>query len=208
MKHVSSRTVYNHWNAQRGRRAAPERAQIDPAAIRHALSDTFMLAADFVDQLRFRLAGTRVCALFAREVKGEDFSALWSEASRKGVDELLDILINEKIGVVAGLSGRTADGAATALEMLLLPLAHAGQSRIRALGVLAPLAPPYWLGTAPVTELELSTLRHVGGATAEMLGPTPIPDPIRIRHGLVVYSGGRETPLDKRSANAPLTIEP
>ena len=54
----------------------PSAADIDPAAIRHALGDTFMLAADFVDQLRFRLAGTRVCALFCREIKGEAFSAL------------------------------------------------------------------------------------------------------------------------------------
>ena len=162
MKHASTRAVYDYWNRQRGHRAAPERADIDPAAIRHALGDTFMLAADFVDQLRFRLAGTRVCALFAREIKGEGFSELWSAASREAIDDLLDILINEKIGVVAGLSGRTADGAATDLEMLLLPLAHSGQSRIRALGVLAPLCRPYWLGTAPVTELELGSLRHIG----------------------------------------------
>ena len=58
------------------------RAEIDPAAIRHALGDIFMLAADFVDGIRFRLAGTRVCALFGRELKGERFNALWSEASR------------------------------------------------------------------------------------------------------------------------------
>ena len=103
MKHASTRTVYDYWNTQRGHRAAPERADIDPAAIRHALSDTFILAADFVDQLRFRLAGTRVCALFAREIKGEAFSALWSEASRESIDDLLGILVNEKAGVVAGV---------------------------------------------------------------------------------------------------------
>ena len=197
MKHASTRTVYDYWNTQRGHRAAPERADIDPAAIRHALSDTFILAADFVDQLRFRLAGTRVCALFAREIKGEGFGELWSEASRETVDDLLDILINEKIGVVAGLSGRTADGAATDLEMLLLPLAHSGQSRIRALGVLAPLVPPYWLGTAPIAELELGSMRHIGPRTAGMPLLVPEPDPIRIQHGFTVYSGGRENPPEE-----------
>ncbi len=78
MKHASTRALYGYWNERRGNRPAPERAEIDPAAIRHALGDTFMLAADFVDELRFRLAGTRVCALFCREIKGEAFSALWS----------------------------------------------------------------------------------------------------------------------------------
>jgi len=134
MKHTSTRAVFDYWNKLRGNRAAPERADIDPGEIRHALSDTFMLAADFVDQLRFRLAGTRVCALFAREIKGEAFNELWPEMSREAIDELLAIVIDENVGVVAGLSGRTADGAATDLEMLLLPLAHTGQGRIRALG--------------------------------------------------------------------------
>jgi hypothetical protein len=59
------------------------RSEIDPAAIRHALGDTFMLAADFIGGIRIRLAGTRVCALFSREIKGEPFNALWTEASRR-----------------------------------------------------------------------------------------------------------------------------
>ena len=110
MKHPSTRAVFDYWNKKRGSRPAPERADIDPTEIRHALSDTFMLAADFVDQLRFRLAGTRVCALFGREIKGEAFSALWSESSRKSIDDLLANVNNQATGVVAGLTARTEDG--------------------------------------------------------------------------------------------------
>ena len=146
MKHPSTRALYAYWNQKRGNRAAPDRSDIDPAAIRHALGDTFMLAADFVDELRFRLAGTRVCALFCREIKGEAFPALWSEESRKGIEDLLTIVTNETLGAVAGLTGRTADGSEADVEILLLPLAHLGHARIRALGVLAPIVPPYWLG--------------------------------------------------------------
>jgi len=133
MKHPSTRALFDYWNERRGNRPAPERADIDPAAIRHALGDTFMLAADFVDELRFRLAGTRVCALFCREIKGEAFPALWSEESRKGIEDLLTIVTNETLGAVAGLTGRTADGSEADLEILLLPLAHLGHARIRAL---------------------------------------------------------------------------
>jgi hypothetical protein len=201
MKHPSSRLVYEYWERKRGNRPAPERADIDPTDIRHALSDTFMLAADFVDQLRFRLAGTRVCALFAREIKGEAFTALWSEASRRTVEEVLAIVTGESTGVVAGLSARTEDSAETDVELLLLPLAHTGHARIRALGVLAPAAAPYWLGAKPVTELTLGTLRHIG---ADAVGrPVPLLVPAangsRIRHGFVVYSGGRETPSGKQT---------
>src|SRR5690348_18128600 len=51
--------------------------------IRHVLGDTFMLSADFIDELRFRLAGTRVCALFGREIKGESFTSFWGDSDRK-----------------------------------------------------------------------------------------------------------------------------
>ena len=71
MKNQSTRVIYDHWNRQRGQRSAPTRSEIDPAALRHELGDTFMLAADFIDGIRFRLAGTRVCALRHPATLGE-----------------------------------------------------------------------------------------------------------------------------------------
>ena len=200
MKHPSTRALYAYWNQKRGNRAAPDRADIDPAAIRHALGDTFMLAADFVDELRFRLAGTRVCALFCREIKGEAFTELWSEDSRDRIEALLAIVNDEILGAVAGVTARTADGNDTDLEILLLPLAHVRHARIRALGMLAPVVPPYWLGERPVVELTLGTLRHIGPETDRLGAPQFASTPFggRRRHGLVVYSGDREAPSGER----------
>ncbi len=201
MKHASTRALFDYWNAKRGDRPAPDRNEIDPAAIRHALGDTFMLAADFVDQLRFRLAGTRVCALFCREIKGEELLALWSETSVPPVEDLLTVVNNEKVGAVAGAIGRCEDGAAVELEFMLLPLAHTGHARIRALGVLAPVVPPYWLGEKPVVSLELGTLRHIGSdlENYEAPGLAPANVDVRLRHGFVVYNGGLESPTGKRT---------
>jgi hypothetical protein len=201
MKHQSTRTVFDYWNMKRGNRPAPERADIDPTEIRNVLSDTFMLAADFVDQLRFRLAGTRVCALFGREIKGEAFAALWNETSCKAIEDLLADVTNEATGAAAGLTARTEDGAEADLELLLLPLAHVGHARIRALGVLAPTVPPYWIGAKPVVELELGTVRHVGPGAESRLAPRLVAAATgsQIRHGFVVYSGGRETPSGERT---------
>jgi len=195
MKHQSTRAVFDYWNKKRGTRMAPERADIDPTEIRHALSDTFMLAADFVDQLRFRLAGTRVCALFGHEIKGEVFASLWSEASREAIEDVLTVVTHEANGAVAGLTARAEDGAEADLELLLLPLAHGGHARIRALGVLTPTVTPYWIGAKPVVELDLGTLRHIGADTDIAIAPRLVPAAIgsRVRHGFVVYSGGRET---------------
>ena len=193
MKHASSQIVLTHWSERRRNRAAPERNDIDPGVIRHALGDTFMLAADFVGELRFRLAGTRTCALFGREVKGESFRSFWSEESRRQIDPLLKIVADESIGAVAGLTGTTADGTELDVEMLLLPLAHSGQARIRALGVLAPVTAPFWLGEKPVIELGLRTLRHIGGAAAQ---DGRLPAGAR-RNGFIVYRGGREAPGER-----------
>jgi hypothetical protein len=200
MKHASTRTVHAYWEEKRGTRLAPERADIDPIAIRHALGDTFMLAADFVDQLRFRLAGTRVCALFCREIKGEEFSGIWSEQSRKPVADLMTVVTGEAIGAVAGLTGHAADGATIDLELLLLPLAHIGHARIRALGVLAPIAPSYWIGVKPIAELTLGTLRHLGPEIEQV--PAPLQPEVEgrtVRHGFTVYSGGRGTSSSERT---------
>jgi hypothetical protein len=201
MKHQSTRAVFDYWNKKRGTRLAPARADIDPTEIRHALSDTFMLAADFVDFLRFRLAGTRVCALFGREIKGEAFTDLWSDASRQSIDDLLAIVNKEATGAVAGLTARTEDGAEADLELLLLPLAHVGHARIRAIGVLAPAVTPYWIGAKPVTELTFGTLRHVGPDADSSIVPRLVPAAAgsRVQHGFVVYSGGRETPSGDRT---------
>jgi hypothetical protein len=75
--------------------------------------------------------------------------------------------------------------------MLLLPLAHPGQTRIRSLGVLAPMAPPFWLGEKPIVELTLRTLRHIDGDLAVPTGAR--------RHGFTVYRGGRDATETERT---------
>lgn len=195
MKHSSSRALYAYWDVQRGTRTAPERADIDPAAIRHILADTFVLAADFVEENRFRLAGTKVCSLFCRELKDEAFAALWSGESRKAITNLLAIVGDETLGVVAGATGSSRDGLGVELEMLLLPLARRGHARVRALGILAPVTFPYWLGAHPLVELRLGALRHVG-PSVETDVPSPLIAPVaggRVRNGFVVYDGGRSS---------------
>jgi len=199
MKHASTRAVFAHWNERRGNRPAPGRSDIDPAAISRALGDTFMLSADFVDQLRFRLAGTRVCALFCREIKGEMLSDLWSEKNRGSIENVLSLVMTETSGVVTGLTGRADDGSAVDLEMLMLPLARLGHARTSVLGVLAPAAPVYWIGVKPVVDFEFKTIRHLGSGpvhyTAARLPAAA--DGSHVQRSFTVYDGGRAEPATK-----------
>jgi hypothetical protein len=81
------------------------------------------------------------------------------------VHELVAAVVDENVGIVAGVLGPTEQGAEIDLELLLLRLALDGRTRVRALGALAPVATPVWLGIRPVTALDLGTFRHleIGG---------------------------------------------
>jgi hypothetical protein len=195
MKHPSCRDLFAYWNEQRDGRPAPDRAEIEPGAIRHLLGDTFILAPEAADQYTFRLAGTRVCALFCRELRRQDFHTLWREGERLAIRELLAAVTDEKVGVVASVTGRTSERSplAVKLELLLLPLGDWRAHEPRVLGLLAPMAVPYWIGVKPVRALELGSIRHVGSALDLADGPQLAPATLAGRpyHGLVVYDGGR-----------------
>ena len=66
--------------------------------------------------------------------------------------------------MVASANGRTAEGWAQDLELLLLPLAHRGDTHARMIGALAPLTAPFWLGSAHLGALTLGTIRHLDPA--------------------------------------------
>lgn len=188
MKHTASRELFAYWDERRGTRAAPERVEIEPGAIRQALSDAFILALDQGAGHPFRLAGTRICALFGRELKGESFIGLWAAASQPTVGDLLAILDQEHVGTVAGVTAQSDHGEPIELELLLLPLGATRPSLARTIGILAPLKIPQWLGSSPIGALTLGSRRHIGAAVETRLLPrfmTP-----RRRH-LVVHDGGR-----------------
>ena len=58
MKHPSIRELFDYWNERRGGRDMPERADIEPAAIRRVLADTFILSFEPAAGHPFRIAGT------------------------------------------------------------------------------------------------------------------------------------------------------
>jgi hypothetical protein len=189
MKHPASRELYAYWQELRGRRPAPERAEIEPAAVRQILSETFILTLDPVCGYPFRLAGTRVCALFARELKGESFAGLWDEPSRRTVLDLLTVLRNELVGTVAGVTAHDASGQPVELELLLLPLTANRPNLARCMGVLAPFKTPQSIGVSPIGALSLGSRRHVGATVDKRLLPKFFAP--RSRRGLIVHEGGR-----------------
>lgn len=193
MKHPSNRELFNYWNKQRSDRLAPERADIDPAAIRKVLGDTFVLAADSTANHQFRIAGTRLCALFGRELKGESFLKLWHRSGQTAIREMIAVVMEEKVGVVASVTAATSDEALAPiqLEMTMLPLSYSSRGEARVMGAMAPMAVPYWLGVRAIGPLTLGMFRHIGSGLDVASAPRLQAAEGRVRHGLTVYDGGR-----------------
>jgi hypothetical protein len=208
MKHPTSRLLHAYWDRLRGERAAPERAEIEPGAIRNLLADSLILELDMPGRAaHLRLAGTRVCALFGRELKGESMAGLWGAAAADPW-RLIEIVASDTVGVVAGLQGRTAQDECVDLELILLPLRHRGLTQARILGALSPTVVPHWLGLRPIEGLATTSLRVLAGQEAAASPafarapdgaeavlrdlPAPANDSLPLRRGhLLVHRGGR-----------------
>jgi len=203
MRNRSLCELFDYWNERRGRRPAPDRTEIEPGAIRRALADVFILSFEPRNGHPFRIAGTRVCALFGRELKAKAFLDLWSPQDRARIDALIAVTAEEAIGVLAGATFKpvvdtqvdASPDTSLALELLLLPLAYHGRTDARLIGALAPRTSPYpyWLGTCAPAYLDLMTHRFLGHAPAvsrsgEVVVLPAVPG--RVRHGFVVYDGG------------------
>jgi hypothetical protein len=193
MKLGATRELYTYWDRLRGGRLAPERAEIEPGAIRRILADTFMLDFDDAAGHPFRLAGTRVCAIFGRELKQTPFMALWDEDALPAVRDLSLAIAHETSGIVASAKGLTGEDIDVSLELLLLPIAVRHDLPARLIGTLAVMQTPHWLGVNPVTALTLGGYRHVGPAidrvaTLRLIEPAPATRP---RPKLTLVDGGR-----------------
>jgi hypothetical protein len=203
MKHPTSRQLHAYWDRLRGERAAPERGEIEPGEIRNLLADSFILETDPSRRSSaVRLAGTRLCALFGRELRGSSFVDLWGGPPQPFPNpwQLVETVTDDTVGMVAGLTGFTARDEALDLELLLLPLRHRGKTQARILGALSPHCIPTWLGSRPILRVETVSLRVLDTVAPEPAAmrsfvetlPEPANDarPVRFGH-LLVHEGGR-----------------
>ena len=161
MKHAASRALHAYWDRLRGTRAAPDRADVDPGAIRTLLGDVYLLELGMPRQFTIRLAGTRLCTLFCRELKGSSLDSLFAPRDQGEIADLVTEVTGSVIPMVAGISGETAAGQTIDLELMALPLRHRGRTQSRLVGSLAALDVPYWVGTVPLERLRIVSARRL-----------------------------------------------
>src|SRR4051794_8120759 len=116
MKHPSSRAFFAYWDECRRGESAPDRSDLEPAVVRELLGDIFVLSYDHDGGHPFRVAGTRVCALLGLDLKGQGFPALFAADCRREISDLVGIVAEELVAIVAGLCAGAEDGSKVHLE--------------------------------------------------------------------------------------------
>jgi hypothetical protein len=196
LKHAANRSLYHYWDRVRGERPAPLRQEIEPADIGSILSSTFILEALDDRSYAYRLAGTRLCACFGRELKSENWLDGWSTRDREALATLLRSIVSDAAAAAVCFIAGNGRGQSVPFEIVLLPLVNRGAGYTRILGATLPLDEPYWLGAHPITEMDISDLRLIWpNAPKRFAEPTPEGDaeltlPLRRRRHLALYDGG------------------
>jgi hypothetical protein len=184
MKHPSSRAFFAYWDTQRGDARAPDRCDVEPAAVRELLGDIFVLSAHEASGYPFRVAGTRLCALFGRDLKQASFSALFSAEARPEIEEIVANVATDMLPAIAGVTATSERGATTHLELLLLPFNARAHEPISLTGLLAPMGECH----DALGELNVTSWRYLH--RPEKIMPRLVRK-LALARGFMVYEGLR-----------------
>ncbi|MBB3234597.1 PAS domain-containing protein [Phyllobacterium endophyticum] len=157
MRNDGTNELFGYWNRLRGTRAAPERREVAPASIGKNLADTFIIQALGHGEPRFRLAGTRICSIYGRELRGLAFASLWQTRDRSNIARLVKNSMTNKSVVQLNFEGRTTRGRKALFQLILLPLANEANDR-HVLGMVTSPGRPFWLESDAIIENRIQSI--------------------------------------------------
>jgi hypothetical protein len=199
MQQSTSRQLYAYWDRVRNGRIAPRRFEIEPSKIAPLLPETFIAECSGLRSYRFRLAGTKICEQFGRELRGTDLMNLWGTKDRDAFASLLRTVFTD--GAVGQVLFHAYSEAhrQVKFELVLMPLIHTSETINRVLGAVTAIEPPLWLGSVPLARQEIIEvhLHWPDGAPAFATPATPTQsaasaaEVVRsVRRRFRVYNGG------------------
>lgn len=159
-----TRELFGYWNRLRAGNAAPKRREIEPMDIRKHLADTFILESGLRKGATFRLAGTRICAIFGRELKNFSFYSLFDQTDATMMDRAVSSCFNAKSVTVLRLSGTSRTKRILDLECVLLPLENDNEGQ-RLFGAIFAIDAPYWVGADIIEHCKVVGVRVVDPST-------------------------------------------
>ncbi len=174
MRHSSVSAIFGEWQILArggdGLFRAPARAALEPRRLGRHLADLFILEPDHNGDPAFRLAGTRICALFGRELKGVPLQSLWPAQERPALRDLVRNIGALGVPALSLHDGVSLSGRSLVFEMLLAPLENGGF-----VGGLAAPDAPAWLGADPIV---LASLDRIEPLAPDFASPVPAQKPV------------------------------
>jgi hypothetical protein len=194
--HPSSRQLFRYWEKLRAERACPTREDFDFAPIQGLLPDLVVIERDNLrSSFRFRLSGTRVCALFTSNLTGSDVLYGWDSFETDVISRHLLTVLNQKQPAVIRMRLTTDRHDTVAAELVALPVQVRGSTRIQIIGGLFPFRPLQGLGHASILHRELVSARVIWTEheqSASNIEPLPIETRAsNSRHHFTLIDGGK-----------------
>ncbi len=204
MQQRTLQILYAYWNGLRAGRIAPSRLEIDPSRIGAILPEIFLIERLDAATYSYRLAGTRLCEIFGRELRGTNLLDGWSASDRALLARDLALTCEQGAAAHFTMEGSAGNSRRVQLETILLPLMHGGNAIERVIGATSAIASPHWLGHDKLVDKRLLTREpiwpdgrpRVADPSAYIPPPAPSPNPAAMlkgdRRGFRVLDGGRK----------------
>lgn len=164
MFHSNTELLIDYWQARKGSRGAPARASIDPADLRAVLPQLFIIGRRRAGQYGFRLVGGMVDALHGGHLGGADPMRLWAPQYRASLQLAFEAIRRQPEPLVITAEGRTLDGNALTLEIVLAPLTGAAGDIDRFIGLYQPITPAKDMLGHPIETLIIRAIAPGGAA--------------------------------------------
>ncbi|NKN14135.1 PAS domain-containing protein [Rhizobium laguerreae] len=155
--------IFDYWNRIRGAADAPLKSQVEPSAVPHLLQSLFILERREGGDIGFRLAGTRICDLFGRDLRGERFSSLWANGQLADIECTAMGVMDHAMPALFNATGYSTVGHQASFEIIMMPLRSPDGACDRLLGAIAPAAAASWLEIVPLEFLALDRSRLLPG---------------------------------------------
>jgi hypothetical protein len=126
MKDFIVEEVLTYWEDLRQGRLVPRRSEIDPRKLRRSLNHTFVLESIAPDNIRFRLAGNKLCDAMGMEMRGMPAYAMIEQSGRNAFNETIQAALAHPEILDFQLS--------PSARMVLLPMADEDDALNRILG--------------------------------------------------------------------------
>lgn len=164
--------VEAYWEALRGTRLMPNRAEIDPRGIESALEYSFIVERIAPGIARLRIAGSHLSDLMGMEVRGMPLTAFIAPGSRRQVSDTLEEVFETPATCTLQLHSEKGAGMpALDARMLLMPLKSDLGDVSRILGAMIAVGD---MGRSPRRfDVTKSSLRPIISGDAAPLAQVP-----------------------------------